>query len=320
MAAGSVIGALGLTNASIDRMGGFRRAMPFTFVVFLIGAAALAGLPLLSGFFSKDEILTYALERGGLYAVLSILGSVGALLTAFYAFRMVFRVFLGEEVPEARHLRETGEIVHGDHVNPTTGEHEDTDVGFPGPEHHVAEKAPAMSVPMGVLALLAIGGGIVAVPGLSHTLETFLEPTFADSRYLAQKPPEAALYEGLIIGAVIAIVGVLAAYLVFVRRRGLSTRLRDRVPALHRFLAGRWYFDEAYEAVFVRPTRRTARFFRTGVERGFVEGTLIGGSSGLVRAGTSFAKAIQSGYLRAYALLLLAGMGALGLYFLIASL
>jgi NADH-quinone oxidoreductase subunit L len=98
MGAGSVIGAMSGIQ-SLDRMGGFRKAMPFTFLTFTVGALALAGFPLMSGFFSKDEILAYTLNRGGGYVVLAIAGYVAAGLTAFYAFRMVFRVFFGDPVP-----------------------------------------------------------------------------------------------------------------------------------------------------------------------------------------------------------------------------
>jgi NADH-quinone oxidoreductase subunit L len=103
MGAGSVIGAMAGVQ-DMDRMGGFRRAMPFTFVTFTIGALALASFPFTAGFFSKDEIIAFGLHRGGLYAVLAVLGYVGAFLTAFYSFRMVFRVFFGDPVPEAREL------------------------------------------------------------------------------------------------------------------------------------------------------------------------------------------------------------------------
>src|SRR6185503_1836565 len=130
MGAGSVIGAMaGIQD--MDRMGGFRRAMPFTFVTFTIGALALAGFPFTSGWFSKDEIIGSLLNRGGLYAVLGVLGYAGAFLTAFYSFRMVFRVFQGTAVPEAAEL-EGGHVAHGEPMNPMTGELEDTDVGFPG--------------------------------------------------------------------------------------------------------------------------------------------------------------------------------------------
>ena len=179
MGAGSVIAAMGGTQ-SLDKMGGFRRAMPFTFVTFTIGALALAGFPFFAGFFSKDEILAFTLNRGGLYTVLGVVGYVAALMTAFYAFRMVFRVFFGEPVDEAREL-EGGHLAHHDPANPMTGESEDTDVGFPGPEHHVAEREWPMKAAMVPLAFLSIVGGVVGIPGVTDTLEHFLEPTFEGS-------------------------------------------------------------------------------------------------------------------------------------------
>ena len=119
MGAGSVISAMG-GEQNMDRMGGFRRAMPFTFVAFTIGALALAGVPPFAGLFSKDEILAFAIDRGGLYAVLGVLGYVGSLLTAFYAGRMVFRTFFGEQAPEAEQLMR-GELAHGEHAQPGDG-------------------------------------------------------------------------------------------------------------------------------------------------------------------------------------------------------
>ena len=173
----------------MDRMGGFRRAMPFTFITFTIGALALAGFPLTSGFFSKDEILAFTINRGGWYVVLAIVGYIGAFLTAFYAFRMVFRVFFGEPVPEAREL-EGGHLAHGEPMNPMTGEPEDTDVGFPGP-----------GAPRGRARLADEGGdgaagaarrswaASSAIPGVTDTLEKFLEPTFEDSRFARHRVP-----------------------------------------------------------------------------------------------------------------------------------
>ena len=104
MGAGSVIGAMA-GEQSMDKMGGFKKAMPFTYATFLIGALALAGFPLMSGFFSKDEILAYTLNRGGGFVVLGVVGYVAALLTAFYAFRMVFRVFHGKAGARGRGAR-----------------------------------------------------------------------------------------------------------------------------------------------------------------------------------------------------------------------
>ncbi|MDQ3240436.1 MAG: NADH-quinone oxidoreductase subunit L [Actinomycetota bacterium] len=318
MGAGSIVSALGMTNGSIDRMGGFRKAMPFTFATFTIGAGALAGLPLLSGFFSKDEIISYTLHRGGLYTVLGICAYVAALLTAFYAFRMVFRVFFGEPVPEAKQLAD-GEPAHVAPQNPLTGEEEDTDVGFPGPEHHVAERSFPMKAAMAPLALLAVVAGVVAIPGVTAGVEHFLEPTFAESKYLTDSPPESEQLTGLAIGGVLALLGVGAAYLVYLRRPGLAGSAQKRLAGVHSFLFNAWYLNQLYDLLFVRPGRAAGRFGRITVERVLVQNTLVGGPSGVVRAGTALARAIQTGYLRAYALLLLVGVCALALYFLIAS-
>ena len=317
MGAGSIIGAMaGIQD--MDRMGGFRRAMPFTFVTFAIGALALAGFPLFSGFFSKDEIIAFGLHRGGMYAVLAVLGYVGAFLTAFYSFRMVFRVFFGDPVPEAVEL-EQGHIAHGDPMNPMTGEPEDTDVGFPGPEHHIAERSWTMKAAMGPLALLAIVGGYLAVPGVSDVIEKFLEPTFADSRFRDTAPSDGAEWLGLVVGGVISILGIGLAWLIYLRRPGTTARLVERFPWAHRFLGHKWYFDELYDAVFVRPVTTFGGFGRRVIETDFVQGTIVGGATGIVRVGTSFARAIQTGYLRAYALLLVLGVAGLTLYFLVNS-
>jgi NADH-quinone oxidoreductase subunit L len=317
MGAGSIIGAMaGIQD--MDRMGGFRRAMPFTFVTFTVGALALAGFPLTSGWFSKDEIIAFELNRGGFYAVLGVLGYVGAFLTAFYSFRMVFRVFYGDSVPEAVEL-EGGHIAHGEPMNPMTGEPEDTDVGFPGPEHHIAEREAPMKVAMGALAVLAIVGGYVAIPGVDNVLEKFLEPTFADSRFADTHPSTGAEWLGLVVGGVIAILGIGLAWWVYLREPGTATRLRERFPRVHGFLVNKWYFDELYDALFVRPAATAGAFSRRVIETEFVQGTIVGGATGIVRVGTSLARSIQTGYLRAYALLLLLGVAGLTLYFLVTS-
>jgi NADH-quinone oxidoreductase subunit L len=317
MGAGSIIGAMaGIQD--MDRMGGFRRAMPFTVVTFTVGALALAGFPLTSGWFSKDEIIAFELNRGGFYAVLGVLGYVGAFLTAFYSFRMVFRVFYGDAVPEAAEL-EGGHIAHGEPMNPMTGEPEDTDVGFPGPEHHIAEREWPMKAAMGTLSVLAIVGGYIAIPGVDNVLEKFLEPTFEDSRFADTHPSTGDEWIGLVVGAVISIVGIGLAWRVYIREPGTAARLIERFPRVHAFLVNKWYFDELYDALFVRPAATAGAFSRRVIETDFVQGTIVGGATGIVRVGTSFARAIQTGYLRAYALLLLLGVAGLTLYFLLNS-
>jgi NADH-quinone oxidoreductase subunit L len=317
MGAGSVISAMGGVQ-DMDRMGGFRKGMPFTFVAFLCGALALAAFPLTSGFFSKDEILAFTIDRGGWFWILAIAGYLGAALTAFYAFRMVFRVFWGPPVEEAREL-EQGQIAHHPPANPATGEPEDTDVGFPAEEHHIAERDWPMRAAMGPLAILALLAGAVQVPGVDDVIENFLAPTFADSRFHDTAPTTGSELLGLVAGALISLAGIAVAYHVYVRRRGVTLQLRDRFAGVHGFLVNKWYFDELYAAVFVRPVATFGGFGRSVIETRFVQGFIVGGATGVVRVGTSFARSIQTGYLRAYALLLLLGVAALALYFLLAS-
>jgi NADH-quinone oxidoreductase subunit L len=317
MGAGSVISAMGGIQ-DMDRMGGFRKAMPFTFAAFLCGALALAAFPFTSGFFSKDEILAFTIERGGWYLVLAIAGYVGAALTAFYAFRMVFRVFLGPPVEEAREL-EQGHLAHHPPTNPASGESEDTEVGFPAEEHHIAEREWPMKAAMGPLAVLALLAGFVQVPGVDDMIGKFLEPSFADSQFHETAPSDTAEWTGLLLGGLISLGGITAAYIAYVRRRGITLQLRDRFTRVHAFLVNKWYFDELFEALFVRPVATAGAFGRAVVETRFVQGFIVGGATGVVRVGTSFARSIQTGYLRAYALLLLLGVALLALYFLLAS-
>ncbi len=317
MSAGSVIAAVGGAQ-SLDRMGGLRKAMPFTFVVFTIGALALAGFPFFAGFFSKDEILAFTINRGGGYVALGVLGYFAALLTAFYSFRMVFRVFFGPPVPEAREL-EKGNLAHGEHANPMTGEEEDTDVGFPGSEHHIAEREWPMRAAMAPLALLAIAAGALGIPGVTDTFEHFLEPTFADSELAHNHPSEGAEWIGLAVGGIVAIAGIFGAWLWFMERPDLRLASREKFAGVMRFLVNKWYFDELFELIIVRPFARAGQFGLTVVESRFVQGVLVGGTVGLVRVGTSVARSIQTGELRGYAMLLLIGVSGMLLYFLVVS-
>ena len=136
---------------------------------------------------------------------------------------------------------------------------------------------------------------------------------------LDQLPDQEREVIGLVVGGLISVAAIAVAFTVYVRRRGISLEWRDRFPAVHRFLEHKWYFDELYDAVFVRPAATAGSFGRRVVETDFVQGFIVGGATGVVRVGTSFARAIQTGFLRGYALLLLLGLAALALYFLIAS-
>jgi len=318
MAAGSLISAMGGTQ-SLDRMSGFRRALPFTFGCFIVGGLALSGVPPFSGYFSKDSILLFVAGRGGWHWALWGAGYAGAFLTALYTFRMIFRAFLGEPCPEAAELIEHGHLFHPQApTNPANGEIEDTDVGFPGPDHVVAERAWPMRAAMGTLALLAIVGGVVAIPKSTFWLDHFLAPAFADST-LVGNASNAMLAIGLILGAVISVGGIATAYYVWVARPGLAASIRARFAGPAALFENKWYFDELIDALVVRPGAWFGRFAQNSFERVFVNGVLIGGSTGLVRAGSALVRATQSGILRLYAGLMLVGIAGVALYFLLQS-
>jgi NADH-quinone oxidoreductase subunit L len=317
MAAGSVIAAMaGVQN--IDKMRGFRGAMPFTFICFVLGGLSLAGVPPFAGFFSKDEVLAYVADRGDWHVALVVVGYVTAFITAVYTFRMIFRVFFGEPSPEAREL-EGGHLHHADVPrNPVTGEEEDTDVGFPGPEHHIAEQELPMRIAMGVLALAAIAAGWLQIPNVTEALDHFLEPTFAESRFHEELHPSDALtFGGLAIGALCGIAGIAVAYLIWVRRPEIAVRMRERFAPLHTLFVNKWYADEALDRLVVRPAAWFGRFAQQTFERIVVNGLFVGGPVALVRAGSAAVRSRQSGFLRAYAALMVLGLAGVVLWLLL---
>jgi NADH-quinone oxidoreductase subunit L len=316
MAAGSIIAAMA-GRQDIDRMSGFRRALPFTGPLLAVGALSLAGFAGTAGWFSKDEILVFAADRGGFYWTFAIAGYAAAFLTAFYAFRITFRVLYGEPCEEAREL-EQGHLAHGEPENPMTGEREDTDVGFPGPEHHIAERDRPMWLAMAALGVLSLIGGVVQIPGVTNVLEKFLSGSFEDSRFQDVVPSAAAAWLGLAVGAATALAGISLAYYMYVVAPGTTARLQERFRALHAFLARKWYFDELYDAVLYRPLLAVGAFSNAVFERFVVQG-IVAGTVEVVRGVGVVVRGAQSGFLRSYALLLVGGFAGLGLYFLITS-
>jgi NADH-quinone oxidoreductase subunit L len=320
MAAGSIIGAMA-GEQSLEKMGGFRKAMPFTYGAFIVGGLALSGIPPFSGFFSKDDILLVTAERGGWHWALYVVGYIGALLTAIYTFRMIFRAFHGERVREAVELQE-GHLHHSEQPrNPANGEVEDTDVGFPGPFHTIAERALPMRVAMGVLALGALGAGLVQIPRVDFVIDDFLRPSFAGSHLYASEAHSRTglLIFGIALGTALGLTGIAIAYRVWVAKPGTAARARERLRPLYELFVNKWFFDELIDALVARPTRAVGRFATRTFERVFVDETLVGGTSGLVRAGSAAVRAAQSGFVRYYAALLVLGLAGVGFYFLLQS-
>ena len=316
MGAGSIIGAMG-GEQSLERMGGFRKALPFTFACFVIGGLALSGIPPFSGFFSKDDILLVTGERGGWHWILYAMGYLGAFLTAIYTFRMIFRAFYGDPVAEAKEF-EHGHLHHKEvPTNPANGEVEDTDVGFPGPYHTVAERALGMRVAMTVLAIGAIGAGLVQIPGVDDVVVNFLRPTFAGSPLYEPHTRDGLLIFGLCLGTLLGLSGIAIAYRIWVKQPSIAVAARERFAALYELFAHKWYFDELIDALVVKPAAAAGGFAQGTFERVFVQDTMIGGSTGIVRAGSAAVRAVQSGFLRYYAALFVLGVTGVAFYFLL---
>ena len=274
LAAGSVIHALG-GEQDMRRMGGLKNRLPVTFPVFLVGAAAISGVPFLSGFFSKDAILTSAYAGG--HHVLYGLGLAGAVLTAFYMFRAVYLTFYGKPGAWAE------------------------------PGGHVHESPPVMTVPLVLLAVLSAVAGFVGLPAL------FGRDADAFGRFLASSVKSvghhlgAVTEGGLILLATGAAAGGIAlAFVVYRRAPELPRRLASRLPGVHRLLVGRYYVDEAYEAVFVRPLLRGSEAVYRHFDLKVIDGALNGSaaSAGLAGRGLNL---LQSGLVRDYALAFLIG-------------
>ena len=329
MAAGSIISAMG-GNQSLNNMSGFRKALPFTFGCFLAGGFALSAFPLFSGFFSKDTLLFEVGARGGWYWGLYVAGYIGAAFTVFYTWRMIYRAFWGEPCKEAQVVIETGHAYHpAEHTNPHTGDEddpstqevEDSEVGFPGKEHKYAETTWQMRYAMIPLAILAVVAGLIQLPfGVTNVLSSFLEPTFANT-IVDYEPDNSGLEAfGLALSSVIAIVSLACAYWIWVRKPGTSAAIQARLPWLHKLFINKWYFDQFYSIFVVRPVVWIGQWAQDSFERVVINGALIGGTSGLVKAGSAAVRAFQTGLIRAYAALVIGGLSVVLLYFLVRGL
>ena len=225
-----------------------------------IGGLALSGVPPFAGFFSKDEILAQLLARDDWHIVLAVLGYVGAFMTAIYTWRMIFRAFYGEPVEPAREL-EDGHLYHApEHTNPATGEVEDTDVGFPGPDHHIAEREWQHEDRDGRAGASARSSAACCRSRASRTCcTTFLEPTFHDSAYYEELEPS----DGADAGAASLVGAVLGARRHLPRLHALGERppsarasiaLRERFGGLHTLLRRTsGTSTSSIDAVVVRP-------------------------------------------------------------------
>ena len=287
LGSGAVIHALA-GEQDLRRMGGLKRELPLTYWTFLIGALAIAGVPLLSGFFSKDEILFHTFASG--HTLLWIVGLITSLLTAIYMFRLVFLAFHGpsHEAPGT--------------VAPGTQHH---------PGAHLHDAPPPMALALIVLAIGSVVAGYVGLPavlGGSDWFARFLEPSFAG--VAVAEVGESSNLEGtlMVVSTLVAMTGIGLAVFFFLTRRSAADAVAARFAGLHRVLTHKYYVDEIYDATVVQPIRIVSEdgLWKIVDVRGIdgavnlVGGIVTGSSEGLRR--------LQTGSVRAYAASLFLGV------------
>ncbi len=306
MGAGSVIHAMS-GEQDMRLMGGLRKKTPITFITMFIATLAIAGIPGLSGFFSKDEILWQAYSSPHGHFLLWLTGAVAAGMTAFYMFRLIFMTFYNENrAPE--------------------------DV-----QHHIHESPKAMTVPLMVLAVLSVIGGYLGVPhalGGSNRFHKFLDPVMgmgpdkifqkaaggslhhvAEGSHVAAHHPSLFMeYLLMAVSVAIALIGIYIAYVMYVKKRDLPEKLAEKFRLLHRMLFNKWYVDELYTLVIIRPFHGISNFFWKIIDVIMIDG-MVNGVARVVGWGSSVLRLIQSGYVQCYAVSIIFGTVALLVYY-----
>ncbi|HNB80524.1 MAG TPA: proton-conducting transporter membrane subunit, partial [Chitinophagaceae bacterium] len=277
LGSGSVIHAMG-GEQDIRKMGGLKKELRITYLTFLIGCIAIAGIPPLSGFFSKDEILMHVFTHGNSGRIYWALGMLAALMTAFYMFRLLFITFHGS-------FRGTEEQ-----------------------KHHLHESPALMTMPLIVLALLSAFGGMIGLPELiakEHLLEEFLEPVLKHS--LASEPMINALSHsaewglmGLATG--IACCGIAMAWFGFKRYNASESS-----AGLAKMAENKWYIDELYDTLIVKPVYAISRFAERVIEKSGIDAA-VNGVGKLVEAGSQRLRLLQSGMVGFYLFMMVLGI------------
>ncbi|RIV22186.1 NADH-quinone oxidoreductase subunit L [Fibrisoma montanum] len=269
LGAGSVIHAMS-DEQDIRNMGGLRKSLPVTFITFLIGTIAISGLPPFAGFFSKDEILAHVFEHN---KVLWALGVLGSALTSFYMFRLLFLTFFGE-------FRGTEEQ-----------------------RHHLHESPATMTAPLVFLAILSAAGGVLNLPG-GGWLSDFMAPLFEGSR---QVNPEAFAestidhsteYILMAVSAGVALISGIIAYVMYVSRGAVPAPETTERSMPEQVVYNKYYVDEFYEAIIVRPIRGLGDALYSFGE--FIIDGVVNGVAWLVRAGSNQLRLLQNGSIGFY--------------------
>jgi NADH-quinone oxidoreductase subunit L len=297
LAAGSVIHALG-GEQDMRQMGGLRQKIPWTFWTMTMATFAIAGIPPWAGFFSKDEILWQAYASSWGSWAYWLLGLITALLTSFYMFRLWFLTFFGE-------YRGSRAAAHPQSVQSAHGGHDAHGHG------QIHDSPKVMLVPMAILAVLSVVGGWVSY---RHTFENFLAPVFHDAvaaplpdAHPAGPSGEPAGEEGgketlfLAISVAAAATGFFLAWLLYYRRPGLPQKIVERIPTLYQTVLHKYYVDELYAAVFVKPLLEgSSKLLWHGIDQHVIDAG-VDGSADAVRQVSDRMRHMQSGNVRSYA-------------------
>lgn len=275
LGAGSVIHAMG-GEQDMRNMGGLKKHMNITHLTFLLGCLAIAGMPPFSGFFSKDEILAAAYSNN---PVLWGVGVFTAMMTAFYMFRLYGMTFLGK----------------------FRGTHEQ--------EHHLHESPVAITIPLIILAILAVFGGLVGIPEVfmhgGHKLEAFLEPVFAQSNAIAAKHTLSHSTEYMLMA--VSVTGALIALIYAWNKYSKYQKTMAEPTGFAKILANKWYVDELYNSMIISPLKSLSIFFNNVIEKKVIDG-VVNGTGKAVNYGSRQLRWLQSGQVGAYVLLIVIGI------------
>ncbi len=303
LGAGSVIHAMH-HEQDMRYYGALRKHIPLTFYAMLAGTLAITGLGVyhlgagFAGFWSKDAILEVAFARGngaGQFAFWA--GAGAALLTSFYSWRLMFLTFWGRP-----RWIESEHIQHSVHKTPDQAG-EDTTGGY-----HPHESPVSMLIPLGVLSIGAVAAGQVFAPAFLDSAAFWGGSIFYNEALIHAM--HAVPYWVKYTAFIVMILGFAGAYLAYIAKPGIPAAFVARFGALHNFVFRKWYFDELYDAVFVKPAFRFGRWFWQLGDIGTIDRFGPNGIAWVVQRSSVAAKAIQSGYVYTYALIMLLGLVA----------
>ena len=308
LGAGSVIHAMH-HEQDMRYYGGLRKKIPLTFYAMMAGTLAITGVGVLgvfgfAGFYSKDAILEAAFARGTDMAMFAFCaGAVAALLTSFYSWRLVFLTFYGKP-----RWIESEHIQHSVHKTPEEAG-EDTTGGY-----HPHESPISMLIPLGVLTVGAIFAGYVfKYPFIDGSAEAVNGAFWGGSIYFNENLIHAlhAVPTWVKLTATfVMIVGFVTAWFAYIKDTSIPGKFVEQFRVIHRFVYNKWYFDELYHLVFVKPAFWLGRIFWKKGDEGTIDRFGPNGAAWLVQRGALVAKKVQSGYLNSYALIMLLGLVA----------